>query len=164
MAPKKRAKIKTTRAKRPTPRNEETPIQVEGETKLPSKRKLLELARQYEHSKQTTAELGGRMGSAIRTMADNDGLHPGAFRRAMKELKMEPGRLNDELAHLHYYRDVLGVTARAASAPRLPMGDEIGDETETGDESSNIIDGAGSDQDETEQENVHQLPFAAAGG
>jgi len=129
---------------------------------MPSERKLKDLARQYQHSKETTAELGGRMGSAIRTSADNDGLHPEAFRDAMKLLKKDPGRLHDRLAHRAYYEDVLGVTARAESAPRLPMGDEVGDE---GDENENVITGPGEaesrDVEQQDDDNVHQLPFAA---
>jgi hypothetical protein len=166
MAPKKGAKkaAPKTKAKKTSAAPKKSAAVKPSEVmKMPSERKLKDLARQYQNCKETTSELGGRMGSAMRTMADNDGLHPQAFRQAMSELKKEPGRLNDFLAHLDFYRDVLGVVARAESAPRLPMGDEVGAE-DGGDENENVITGSGEAEEATEQEqddNVHQLPFAA---
>jgi hypothetical protein len=164
MAPKKGAKKAAPKAK--ARKNAAAPkksaaVKPSEVMKMPSERKLKELARQYQNCKETTSELGGRIGSAIRTAADNDGLHPGAFRAAMALLKKEPGRLNDFIAHRDYYEDILGVTARAESAPRLPMGDEAGDEDE-GDGNENVITGSGEAESvEQQDDNVHQLPFAA---
>jgi hypothetical protein len=100
--------------------------------KMPSANKIKELARSYENAKEKTSEIGGTIGSALRTASENNNLHTGAFRQAMKEKRMEAGRLADYYDHLDFYRDVLGLLDKAKSAPRLEFGPgEEDDEEET---------------------------------
>lgn len=107
--------------------------------KMPTMAKVRELARSFENTKESVSEISGRLGSALRTAAENNNLHLGAFRQAMKEKRMEPARLNDFYAHLDFYRDVLGLLDKAESAPRLPLADDQKGEEASETEEGNVV-------------------------
>lgn len=60
-------------------------------------------------------------------------LKPRVFAEIARLDRMEPEELAEHLSVRDYYMDISGLTERAASVNRLPMGDEHGerDETET---------------------------------
>jgi hypothetical protein len=110
--------------------------------KVPSERKLKQLAGQYNTAKEKTSGIGGELGQAIRSMAEKDNLHPGAFRATMALLKKDGPILRNYLDHFEHYCEVLGVYKKAEDSPPLPIDGEEGDE-----------DGEGAD-------NVHRLAAA----
>ena len=100
--------------------------------KVPSERKLKQLAAQYNTAKEKTSGIGGEIGQTIRSMAEKDGLHAGAFRKAMVLLKKDAAKLRNELDHFEHYCEVLGVYKKAEDAPPLPIEGENDEETEDG--------------------------------
>lgn len=129
MAKKRKAPAKAAAPKAAKQDN----VQPSEVKKMPSANKIKELARNWEHTKETTGEISGRLGSALRAAAENNNLHTGAFRQAMREKKMEAGRLADFYDHLDFYRDVLGLEEKAASAPRFDFKGEEGVDQDTQD-------------------------------
>jgi hypothetical protein len=96
--------------------------------KVPSERKLKQLAAQYNTAKEKTSGIGGEIGQAIRSMAEKDGLHPGAFRAAMALLRKDGPILRNHLDHFEHYCEVLGVYKKAEDSPPLEL--EEGDDDE----------------------------------
>jgi hypothetical protein len=58
------------------------------------------------------------------SVAKDKGFHTAAFKKVLAETKKEAEQLADYYAHEAYYREVLGLTARAATVQRLPLEDE----------------------------------------
>lgn len=101
--------------------------------KVPSERKLKQLAGQWNTAKEKSAGISGELGQSVRTMAEKDNLHPGAFRAAMGLLKKDGSILRNYLDHFEHYCEVLGVYKKAEDSPPLPMNDgEEDEETEEG--------------------------------
>lgn len=82
-------------------------------------RKLKSLRDSGRAAYRDQRKVSGAFGELVRKHAEHDHLHVKAFRSVMAEDRMEPDELADFYAAQEYYRDELGLTERANSAPRL---------------------------------------------
>lgn len=89
--------------------------------RMTGERKLKELLGIARSVKNDVSELAGKLGSAIANAVEKNHLHRKAFRAAVAEDRMEPEKLADYYDNLDYYRDVLGLTERAKSAPKFSV-------------------------------------------
>lgn len=99
--------------------------------KMIGARKLQNLAKSAREARADAQEIAGQLGQKIANSVERDNLHRKAFRAVMAEDKMTPEKLAEFYEHLDYYRDVLGLLAKAESAPRLAF-EEGEDEEEEG--------------------------------
>lgn len=77
--------------------------------KLPTKAVVNTLATNVAGLTQKAAKLRGEMGAAIKAASDDDNVHKGAFRQAMKERQMEPDERANFQRHLAKYRKDLNI-------------------------------------------------------
>lgn len=98
--------------------------------RVPSNKKLTDLARRFETMKEKTSALSGEIGQEIHTMSEKDNLHPQAFKAAMALKKKDAAILRNYLDHFEHYCEVLGVYKKAEDAPPLPIDEEEGEEAE----------------------------------
>ena len=84
-------------------------------------KKLKTLANSWESTRDEVSELSGDLGSQIRLAIKEEGLHRRAFRAVMAERKMEAEKLAEFYEALDFYREVLGLVERAASAPKFEV-------------------------------------------
>lgn len=75
--------------------------------KLPTKAAVGKLANTVQTIDGKLAKLRGEKGSAIKVASDDDNVHKGAFREAMKQLAMDPEERANYQRHLaKYQRDL----------------------------------------------------------
>lgn len=89
-----------------------------------NQKKLRSLLASARSARADISEIAGGMGEAISKAVENDHLDRKAFNIVKSLDKMEPDRLADVLENLEHYLDISGLNERAASAPRLPIGEE----------------------------------------
>lgn len=106
-----------------------------------SKPKLLKLLASARQTKADVDEIVGTHREQIADAVEKHNLHKGAFAMVKRLDRLEPGKLADWLDYLDHYLDISGLRDKAATAPRLAMGDGAGEEAADG-------------------ENVHQLHAA----
>ena len=97
------------------------PSEVRPATPQKKLRQLLAAARSAQ---KDIDEIAGGMGEEIKTAVEKHHLHRKAFNVVKMADRMEPEKLADFLDNLEHYLEVSGLNERAASAPRLGMGDE----------------------------------------
>lgn len=92
-------------------------------------KKLKALLRTAEAAYKDQRSIAGGYGEQIARAVEHDHLHKQAFAAVVREARLTPEKLAAFYDAQSYYRDVLGLDERAASAPRLPMseGGEEGD-------------------------------------
>jgi hypothetical protein len=102
--------------------------QAEGATEQTSVKKLKALLRVAEAAYKDSRSIAGGYGEQVARAVEHDHLHKQAFASVVREARMTPEKLAAFYDAQSYYRDVLGLDERAASAPRLPMAEEGEDE------------------------------------
>jgi hypothetical protein len=115
------------------------------------KRKLKELLGTARDAYKDGRSIAGALGQAIKEAVEHNYLHAKAFKSVVAEDRMTPEKLADFYAAQEYYRDVLGLNERAASAPRLGL-EEKGEAEEEGEEEG---------EKEGEKGNVQPFPTPA---
>lgn len=96
-----------------------------------NQKKLRSLLSSARSAQADITEIAGGMGEAIAKAVENDHLDRKAFNMVRALDKLEPDRLADVLENFEHYLDISGLNERAASAPRLPIGEEDGDHNES---------------------------------
>jgi hypothetical protein len=90
-----------------------------------SERKLKQLIKDARTAYKDTRAIAGDFGQKIASAVEHDHLHRKAFSVAKTADRMEPEKLAEFLDALDYYLDASGLRERAASAPRMEMGDNV---------------------------------------
>jgi len=97
-----------------------------------NQKKLRSLLSSARSARADISEIAGGMGEAIAKAVENDHLDRKAFNMVRALDKLEPDRLADVLENFEHYLDISGLNERAASAPRLPIGEgDDGDHNES---------------------------------
>ena len=107
-------------------RKEELPT--EEVVKLISASKLRSLLSSAQKAKEDCGEINGALGEEIKTAIDKNHLHRGAFNAIKGLYSKSPEKLREFIDHFNYYWEASGLEKKAVSAPRLPMGDDTGEE------------------------------------
>lgn len=110
-------------AKTPTPPPAESKVLPSQVLKSISQKKLKQLLAHARSTKQDVDEIVGTHRSQIAEAVEKNNLHKGAFAMVKRLDRLEPGKLADWLDYLDHYLDISGLRDRAATAPRLAMGD-----------------------------------------
>jgi hypothetical protein len=93
-----------------------------------SEKKLKYLMGRSRSTYKDQRALSGVLGQLIADAVEHDHLHRKAFSAVRAEDRMEPEKLAAYYDALEFYRDVLGLTERAESAPSFPTVIEGGKE------------------------------------
>jgi hypothetical protein len=109
---------------------------------------LEDLLKAARRTKNDVAEIAGAFGQKLANAVESKHLNRKAFRAVMAEDRMEPEKLAEFYDAQDYYRDV-GLTDRAASAPKLP----IEESTEDGED-----EGGGKGTGKKKRDNVKPFP------
>ena len=93
-------------------------------------KKLKALMRVAQSAYKDARSIAGGYGEQVAKHVEHDNLHKQAWSSVVREDRMTPEKLAAFYDAQSYYRDVLDLYERAASAPRLPMEEEAieGDE------------------------------------
>jgi hypothetical protein len=94
-------------------------------TKLPSEKTVKDVAKVLLENAAQIEDLGGDSSGVVRE-AKKKGLHPAAFKDALKTLKRvknDPKTGSVYLSHRDYYEETLGVNKLIADQPELPIDD-----------------------------------------
>jgi hypothetical protein len=94
-----------------------------------SKSKLKGLLASSRATKQNITEMSGALGHEIKEACENYGLHRAAYQETCKRDRMEPEKLAEYLQHVDRYSRLVGLDARAASAPSFDL-EDAGNEAE----------------------------------
>lgn len=108
--------------------NQATPSDVRPAISQKKLRELLNLSRKAQAD---VDEINGGVGAAIKAAQEKHHLHRKAFNVCKSADHMEPEKLADFLDCLDHYLDISGLRERAASAPRMQLGDGETEEEET---------------------------------
>jgi len=125
------ARKKPTAAEPETPTERVLPDQV---LKSISRKKLKDLLAAARSTKQDVDEIVGTHREQIAEAVEKHNLHKGAFAMCKRLDRLEPGKLADWLDYLQHYLDISGLYDRAATAPRLEMGDAAGETADNDDD------------------------------
>ena len=106
-----------------------------------TQKKLKQLLASARSTKADVDEIVGTHREQIAEAVEKNNLHKGAFAMVKRLDRLEPGKLADWIDYLEHYLDISGLYDKAATAPRLPVGD-------------------GASEEAGEAENVHQLHAA----
>lgn len=98
---------------------------------LISKPKLKSLMNTVRKAKIDIGEINGAVGQEIKEKIENNHLHRRAFNACKPLMNLTAEQLAEFKDNFEYYWEALGLEAKANSAPRLPMGEEEGDEEGT---------------------------------
>lgn len=90
-----------------------------------SERKLRQLLKDARTAYKDMQEISGGIGQKIAHSVEHEGLHRKAFSVCRAADRMEPEKLASFLEALDHYLDISGLRERAASAPRMDMGDNV---------------------------------------
>lgn len=90
-----------------------------------TQKKLRALMSSARSVQKDVSSLVGTHREQIADAVENHHLHKGAFAVIKRLDRLEPEKLADFLDCLDHYRDISGLDDRAASAPKLAMGDEF---------------------------------------
>ncbi len=90
-----------------------------------SERKLRQLIKDKRTAYKDMREIAGGIGAKVRSAVEHDNLDTWAFNICTRLDRMENEKIAAKLDALDYYLDATGMRERAASAPRMPMGDNI---------------------------------------
>lgn len=100
---------------------------------LISKPKLKSLMNTVQKAKIDIAEINGATGQEVREAIEKKHLHRRAFNACKPLMKLTAEHLAEFKDHFDYYWEALGLEAKAAGAPRLPMG-----EADEGEDAGNV--------------------------
>ena len=98
--------------------------------KMISPPKLKSLCSTGLKAREDIGEIRGAFGQEVKIAKEKYGLHPKAFNVINGMYGWSPEKLREFKDHFDFYWDVSGLEKKAESAPRLPMGDEPGNEEE----------------------------------
>jgi hypothetical protein len=90
-----------------------------------SERKLRQLLKDKRTAYKDMREISGDLGQKIGQAIEHDHLHRKAFSVIAMADRMEPEKLAEFFDALDCYRAASGLNERAASAPRMDMGDNV---------------------------------------
>lgn len=101
---------------------------------MPTKKAVTTLSSTVRSLDQKMSKLRGEKGSAIKTASDDENVHKGAFREAMKRLAMEPDERANYQRHVAKYERDLDIELQGdllKDAPQEPKKSTAKAETKT---------------------------------
>jgi hypothetical protein len=128
MAKAKKAKTSSAKkpaAKKPAVKAASAAVKPSEVSRLPSEKLVKDTAKVLLDNAAQIEDLGGDSSGAVRE-AKSRGLHPAAFKDALKTLKRvrnDPKTGSVYLSHRDYYEETLGVNKLVADQPELPIDD-----------------------------------------
>jgi hypothetical protein len=106
------------------PKKEVVPMSPSDVVEQISERKLKQLIKDARTAYKDTRAIAEDFGQKIAQAIEHDHLHRKAFAVIKTADRMEPEKLAEFFDALDYYRDASGLNERAASAPRMEMGND----------------------------------------
>lgn len=119
------AGLPTTTGAAPSNTNTNTnTFNIPAPERAPSRAKIRSLLTSSRSATENMNEIKDSLGGQISDAVENHGLQKKAFGWIKQLDRMSPEKISDVMTHFLYYFDVSGLRERAASAQRLPMGDD----------------------------------------
>lgn len=105
-----------------------------GSKEVTSAKVLKALLASSRSAQNDISEIGSTYGTEVKRAVEKNHLHRKAYNVVRMLDRMEPDKLADFMENFEHYCEATGLNARAASAPRMDMGEKDKTENEADEE------------------------------